>query len=64
MKYKIEKDDKFLCIKNFVMEDGCVDYTKGKVYQSDKDGCITDNEESKLHFMNDVEDFFEHFKPI
>jgi hypothetical protein len=36
-------------------------YTKGLVYESEKDECITDNEGDKQHHMDGQEDFFEHF---
>jgi hypothetical protein len=40
----------FLCIKDVVMQSsGEIAYTKGKVYYSEKKGCITDNKGSINH---------------
>lgn len=40
----------FLCIKDVVMQSsGSIAYTKGKVYSSEKKGCITDNNGSVNH---------------
>lgn len=34
-------------------------YTKGKIYTSEQDGCITDNNENQSHFWDDsIEDEF------
>jgi len=64
MKYKIEKGDRFKCLKTFKMEDGEVAYSRGQVYISEEDGCITDNEPYTTHDMSDYDEFFEYFKPL
>lgn len=64
MKYKIEKGDKFKCIKTFKMESGEVAYKRSKIYLSEKNGYITDEQLDVHHGMEDLEDFFEHFKLI
>jgi hypothetical protein len=64
MKYKIEKGDTFKCIKNFKMEDDSVEYSKGAVYVSDVDDCITDNSSDEYHDMADYKKFFKYFKPL
>jgi len=64
MNYKIQKGDKFKCIKTFKMECGEVAYTKGKEYISEVKGSIKDNQNFIRHEMNDVDNFFEHFKLI
>lgn len=60
-KYKIVEGDKFLCLKDFIMDDGEISYDKNNVYISHNDGCITDNEGDTTHGMEDLPDFFEHF---
>jgi hypothetical protein len=42
---KINKGDKFICVKKFVIECGSITYKKGFKYYSYMDGYIT-NEES------------------
>lgn len=65
MIYKIEKGDVFKCIKTFKMETGEKAYIKGKTYLSEKDDCITDDYENDInHYMNNDDDFFEHFKLV
>ena len=62
--YKIIKGDSFKCIKDFIMDDKSIDYSKGKIYTSELDGCITDKENHKNHKMEDQKDFFKHFEYI
>ena len=62
MIYKIQKGDRFKCIKTFKMETGEKVYTKGVIYTSEVDSNITDNEPFVMHDMEGVEEFFEHFK--
>lgn len=62
MEYKIKKGDKFLCLEDYIMDDGRISYTKGKIYQSDFDGSITDNKFDVTHKMEGQNDFFEYFK--
>ena len=64
MIYKIEKGDKFKCIKTFRMETGEKEYINNKTYLSERKGCITDEGLDVNHNMKDIEDFFEHFKLI
>jgi len=59
--YIIEEGDKFVCLKDFVLFDGEVSYTKGKEYTSDCMGCITDNNGRTNHDMSEMYDFFEYF---
>jgi hypothetical protein len=62
MEYKIKKGDRFLCLKNYVMDDDRVAYNKGLIYLSELDDRITDNEFDVMHYMNGQDDFFEYFK--
>ena len=64
MEYKIKKGDKFLCLEDYEMDDKLISYTKGKIYQSDLDGRITDNEFDVMHEMEGQNDFFEYFELI
>jgi hypothetical protein len=40
----IKKGDKFRCIKTLIYANSDLWYQKGRVYQSDMDGCITDED--------------------
>lgn len=52
----------FLCIKDVVMQStGTIAYTKGKVYYSEKKGCITDNNGNVNHGAP-IEFLREYFK--
>ena len=62
MEYKIKKGDKFLCLEDYIMDDDIVAYTKGKVYKSELDNRITDNDNDISHRMQGEVDFFEYFK--
>ena len=64
MKYEIEKGDLFLCTKKFVMDDKEVAYKKNGIYKSDQKHCITDEQRFETHNMENLDDFFDHFKPI
>lgn len=46
---QIRKGDMFECIEDVVMDDGEVSYIKGKVYASEANGCITDEQHCKNH---------------
>lgn len=50
--FSYEEGDYLYCIKDFIMGSGNIAYTKDKIYLSEKIGCITDNDSSKLHYMN------------
>ena len=62
MEYKINKGDCFLCIKDFIMDDGGRAYTKGVYYKSNVTNCITDNQYDPYHNMLHQKDFSKHFK--
>lgn len=64
MEYKIKKGDKFLCLEDYEMDDERIAYSKGKIYQSDLDGRITDNEFDVMHEMEGQNDFFEYFELV
>ena len=64
MEYKIKKGDRFICLEDYQMDDDRIAYTKGKIYQSDSDGCITDDENDTLHGMLGQYDFFDYFKLV
>jgi hypothetical protein len=64
MKYIIEKGDVFECLKDYVMHDEEIAYTKGEQYTSHKNCCITDNELDFDHDMHGQYDFFEYFKLV
>ncbi len=64
MDYKIKKGDKFLCLENYIMDDGRTTYTKGNVYVSSLDNSITDDEFDVMHEMDGQDDFFEYFKLV
>lgn len=58
---KIHKGDTFLCIKTVEMEDdGEEVYIEGKMYKSQQDSCITDENGDIYHYW-DVDCFNEHF---
>lgn len=46
---QIREGDMFECIEDVVMDDGEVSYIKGKVYASEANGCITDEQHCKNH---------------
>ena len=46
---EIKKGDKFRCIKTLIYANSDLWYQKGRVYQSDMDGCITDEERNINH---------------
>ena len=64
MEYKIKKGDRFLCLEDYEMDDERISYTKGKIYISEINGRITDNEFDTLHEMEGQNDFFEYFELI
>lgn len=53
---KIKKGQKFRCIKKVVMENGEIAYIKGKIYKSEHDTCITDEEPEIGHQWDDFGD--------
>lgn len=62
MSYEIKKGDKFLCLEDYIMDDDRIAYTKGKIYLSEINNRITDDEFDTLHEMDGQDDFFEYFK--
>ena len=50
----IKKGDKFKCIKDVIMDNDPNDiaYTEGKIYISESDKCITDNQGYVSHYWN------------
>lgn len=60
---EIKKGQKFRCIKDVVMDSGEVDYVAGRVYQSDGDNCITDEEGIQYHRWSSDTHPEEHFEP-
>lgn len=65
---KIHKGDVFECIEHVVMKDGSVAYRKGKAYASEKDDCITDENNDESHYWSiqddDEENWWHYFKRI
>lgn len=60
---EIKKGDKFLCTKDYVMDDQTIAYYEGKEYLSEYDNCLTDEGGDDYHFMGQDDPFFdEHFK--
>lgn len=53
---QIRKGDVFECIEDIVMDDGEVSYIKGKVYASEVNGCITDEQKNEFHDWEDCDD--------
>lgn len=53
-KNMIKKGDAFVCIETVIMNENPNDigYDKGRIYYSEKDGCITDNQGFKGHTWN------------
>lgn len=45
----ITAGNKFICKKSVTMTNGSIAYIQGKVYTSEKDGCITDEQGDKNH---------------
>ena len=45
----IKKGDKFRCIKTLIYAEHYLWYKKGKIYVSEEDECITDEEGSVYH---------------
>lgn len=61
---EIKTGMKFLCIKPVYMTGGGVrEYSKGKIYTSNEDGCITSNSGNHFHSW-DVVEKDEYFKPL
>jgi hypothetical protein len=60
--YQIEIGDKFLCKKDYIMDDESIAYKEGVTYTSNKNGCITDEQGIEGHGMNGEYDFFEYFE--
>ena len=62
---EIKKGDKFLCIKDVKMwHTEEVTYNQGNVYNSEQDGCITNNKGDTNHVWAGVETVRHFFKPL
>jgi len=57
----IKKGDKFRCIKTLIYADSDLWYQKGRIYQSDMDGCITDEDGTIDHIW--AEEIKKYFIP-
>jgi hypothetical protein len=62
--YDIKKGDSFVCIQDVIMEDDSLVYKKGSIYTSEKDGCITDEDDDINHHWNDANYIRLHFVKI
>ena len=53
----IKKGDKFECIKDVIMDNNPKDiaYTSGKIYISELNGCITDDQNKVNHYWSNEE---------
>lgn len=61
---EIEKGKMYLCTKTVVMDNLEVDYVKGQLYQSEHNGCITDEQGCERHKWpsgRNPEEYFELF---
>ena len=59
---KISVGDKFLCTKTVIMDlSEEVAYKKGKIYYSDYDGCITDEQSDMHHHWYILSDEFDEY---
>ena len=63
MTVDIKKGDRYLCVCNVVMNDtNELAYIKGRVYTSELDGCLTDEEGIVKHWWCGCTIFADHFK--
>lgn len=62
MRQKINKGDKFLCTKDFVMQDGSIAFIEGVVYTSEASGCLTNIWGDPNHHLNTYDEFSDYFK--
>lgn len=62
MRQKIKKGDAFLCVKDFVMQDGTIAFKKGVIYFSEQNKCLTNTWGQKEHYMDTCDIFTDHFK--
>jgi hypothetical protein len=63
---KIKKGKKYECVKTVVMDDGDVEYVKGRVYLSELEHCLTDESGIISHFVSLDSSVWaeEHFKKV
>jgi hypothetical protein len=55
---------KYICKKNYVMDDERIAFKKGVIYEFDNDFTCLKNENNEKHYMIDYDDDFkEHFEP-
>ena len=64
IQYKIKAGERFLCLMDFLMNNGRIAYLKGKIYISEQDNCITDNNGDYFHVMNGLDEFMEYFERV
>lgn len=51
----IKKGDEFLCIETVIMDDGEIAYIKDRIYKSEQDGCITNEQQNTGHSWGGIE---------
>jgi hypothetical protein len=63
---KIKKANEYECVKTVVMDDGDVEYVKGRVYLSELEHCLTDESGIISHFVSLDSSVWaeEHFKKV
>jgi hypothetical protein len=63
---KIKKGNDYECVKTVVMDDGDVEYVKGRVYLSELEHCLTDESGIISHFVSLDSSVWaeEHFKKV
>jgi hypothetical protein len=52
---RIKKGEMYRCLKDFVMDDGSISYYKGRLYKSEKDDCLTDEQGFVEHWITDID---------
>lgn len=69
VKNKIREGDKFVCTDDVVMDDGKVAYKSGKIYTSEREDCITNEQGETFHsweyeFIGDDkwQDYFQRYE--
>lgn len=62
--YPIKRGDSFICTKDFIMDDGEVSYTEGKMYISEENNCVTNNKGNSSHMHSEDGDLYEHMNKI
>lgn len=52
---RVKEGKQYLCTKSVYMDDGELDYIKGKVYLSENEDCITDEQGDDFHVWEHTE---------